>query len=140
MIGASAISSKYFLHFATASLLLGGHLRAQDPQEFFENRVRPLLVTHCQTCHGPKQQMGGLNLSTAEGFYNGTSSGPVIVKGDPEKSQLIQAVSYRGKIKMPPTGKLSEQEISDLTAWVKMGAMWPKTEAPPTRRQTELWS
>jgi uncharacterized protein DUF1549/uncharacterized protein DUF1553 len=53
-----------------------------------------------------------------------------VVKGDPEKSRLIQVVRYQGDIRMPPTGKLTELEIADLTNWVKSGAPWPNAQTP----------
>jgi cytochrome c553 len=91
--------------------------------EFFEKKVRPILATKCHSCHGPKQQMAGLNFSSASGFEQ------VIVKGDSAHSRLYQAVSYSEKIKMPPPGKLADHEIADLKTWIDMGAPWPK-EAP----------
>jgi hypothetical protein len=96
-----------------------------DAVEFFEIKIRPLLANNCFTCHGPKMQMAGLNLSTADGFFKGSDKGPVVIKGDPENSRLIQAVGYQGKIKMPPASKLQDQQIADLRDWVKMGAPWP---------------
>ena len=59
----------------------------------------------------------------------GADTGPIVVEGDPGASRLIQNVRYEGKIKMPPTGKLSDQEIAALEEWVKMGAPWPNAEA-----------
>ena len=96
-----------------------------QPTEFFETKIRPLLVSKCQVCHGADQQMGGLNLSSAAGFWRGADSGPVVVKGDPEDSRLIKAVGYRDRIKMPPTGRLADAEIAALREWVRMGAPWP---------------
>ena len=61
--------------------------------------------------------MAELQLTTAEGFFKGASSGPVVVAGDPASSRLIRAVSYQEKIKMPPTGKLSDEQIEALTEW-----------------------
>src|SRR5207247_3126555 len=58
-----------------------------------------------------------------------------VVKGDLEKSRILQVVSYQDKIKMPPTGKLKDEEIEALKEWVKMGAPWPDakvTAAPST--------
>ena len=121
-----------------------------QPTEFFETKIRPLLVSKCQVCHGADQQMGGLNLSSAAGFWRGADSGPVVVKGDPEDSRLIKAVGYRDRIKMPPTGRLADAEIAALREWVRMGAPWPDTEvaAAPTRpsdssytqEEREFWS
>src|SRR3989454_545576 len=119
-----------FSHMALFLSLTG--LGANPEQaDFFESKIRPLLSDHCFGCHGPKLQQAGLDLSTAEGVLRGIVSGPVIVKGDPENSRLIQAVRYLGKIKMPPTGKLSDRQIADLITWVQMGAPWSSPESKP---------
>jgi hypothetical protein len=96
-----------------------------DPVRFFETKIRPIFATKCSACHGEKIRMASLQLTTAEGFLKGTDSGPVVVPGDPDNSRLIHAVGYRGKIKMPPSGKLEDSEIQALRDWVKMGAAWP---------------
>src|SRR6185295_17810518 len=117
-------------------LLLSSHsLRAQstaDSMEFFETKIRPVLSEHCFACHGPKMQTAGLDLSTKAGFFKGGENGPVVIKGDPENSRLIHAVGYQDKIKMPPSGRLTEQQISNLTAWVKSGASWPDEKSLPS--------
>jgi len=99
-----------------------------DPQaiEFFEKHVRPLLVSKCQSCHGPKRQQGGLRLDTRAGLLKGSDNGAVVVLGQPEKSRLIKAIRYEGDVQMPPKGKLPEEAIAHLTEWVKMGAPWPE--------------
>jgi hypothetical protein len=116
-------------------LVCGGRLAAARPQanaeknEFFESKIRPLLSSKCFACHGSEMQMAKLNLSTAADFFKGGESGPVVVKGEPENSRLINAVNYQGQIKMPPTGKLKDAEIADLVAWIKIGAPWPEAGA-----------
>ena len=82
------------------------------PLEFFEAKIRPLLANNCFACHGPKMQMAGLNLSTVDSAFKGSDKGPVIIKGDPENSRLIQAVGYHGDVKMPPSGRLQDQQIA----------------------------
>ncbi|MFL5341995.1 MAG: DUF1553 domain-containing protein [Gemmataceae bacterium] len=101
---------------------------AGEPQglEFFETKVRPLLVEQCQPCHGAQKQKGDLRLDSRPALLKGNDLGPVIVPGDPDKSRLIQAVRHSGEIKMPPKGKLPQSSIDVLTAWVKMGAPWPE--------------
>ncbi|MEW5975689.1 MAG: PSD1 and planctomycete cytochrome C domain-containing protein [Acidobacteriota bacterium] len=121
-----------------------------DEFEFFERRIRPLLAQHCHSCHGDQVQTAGLNLASSTGFFKGGDSGPVIIKGEPENSRLVEAVSYHSRIKMPPSGRLKDSEIADLVAWIKMGAPWPGsitewTAAPPEARtfskeQKEFWS
>ena len=114
---------------AAAQVALTGPAPTVEQTEFFESKIRPLFATKCSTCHGEQVQMAGLKLITAEGFLRGADTGPIVVEGGPGASRLIQAVRYEGKIKMPPTGKLSDQEIAALEEWVKMGAPWPNAEA-----------
>ena len=100
--------------------------------EFFEKKIRPVLVTNCYVCHGPESAvMGGLRLDSKSGILKGGSRGPAMVPGDPANSLLIKAISYKDPhLAMPPTGKLSEEEITDLIAWIAMGAPDPRTQAP----------
>ena len=86
--------------------------------------------------------MAGLNLATEASFLKGSDKGPVVVKGDPENSRLIQAVRYQRDIKMPPTGKLTARQIADLTEWVQLGAPWPNAQTPSGagKDKNEKWS
>ena len=90
---------------------------------FFEARVRPILVRHCQKCHGPRSQKGSLRLDSAEGLRAGGDSGPLLDSAAPERSLLLRAVRHEGP-KMPRE-KLAAADIALLTRWVKMGAPWP---------------
>ncbi len=105
-----------------------GAATAPDSADFFESRIRPILASSCYSCHAASQ-LGGLRLDSREAILKGGKSGPAIVAGDPDKSILIHAVRQTNpKLKMPMGGRLKDQEIEDLTAWVKAGANWP---APP---------
>src|SRR4051794_320755 len=89
--------------------LLAGALRAAASREqidFFEKQVRPLFAAHCYSCHSAqaKPRFAGLSLDTPAGLKRGSDAGPVIVAGRPAESKLIQAVSGRLALKMPPTG------------------------------------
>jgi hypothetical protein len=96
--------------------------------EFFEKKVRPLLAENCYRCHGPKQQKGKLTLDSRGGLLRGGENGPAIVPGHPDKSLLVQAISYKNpKLRMPPRSRLSAEQIETLTAWIKMGAPWPNS-------------
>jgi hypothetical protein len=106
--------------------------QAQSPKnEFFEKKVRPVLVEKCYACHSSKSKspMGGLALDTR----SGTSR--VIVAGKPEQSLLIKAVHYTDtQLKMPPTGRLPDSAIADLEQWVAMGAPDPRADAVTAAR------
>jgi mono/diheme cytochrome c family protein len=101
--------------------------------EFFEKRVRPVLVQHCYQCHSAaaKKSKGGLRLDTREGLLKGGGSGPALLPGDPDQSLFIRAVRRTDKhLRMPPKEKLSDAQIADLAAWVKAGAPAPRAAVP----------
>lgn len=98
--------------------------------EFFESKIRPVLVAHCLDCHGPRKQKAGLRLDSAHAMREGVGFGPVVVPGDPDQSSFMEAVRYDGDVKMPPDGKLKDAEINALTEWVRRGAVWPASVEP----------
>src|SRR5262245_58139747 len=94
--------------------------------QFFESKVRPVLVENCFSCHGEKKQRGSLRLDSLASILEGGDQGPALVPGHPEKSLLVKAISHTDPdFKMPPTKKLSREQIADLTNWIKLGAPWP---------------
>jgi hypothetical protein len=106
---------------------------AHDPAaiEFFEKKIRPLLVENCFTCHSANTNAhGGLRVDDRAGLLTGGIRGAAVVPGKPEESLLLRAVSYSEKrLKMPPEGQLSPEQIGDLTRWIEDGAAWPAAEA-----------
>jgi hypothetical protein len=104
-----------------------------DELDFFERKIRPILVARCYECHSgdSKSPGGSLRLDSRDGMLTGGDSGPAVVPGEPEKSLLLQAISYQSElVQMPPNGKLPEAEIRLLTEWLKRGAMAPDAAAP----------
>ena len=112
---------------------------------FFEARVRPLLVAKCLECHGSDKPKAGLRLDSRESLLKGGESGPAVVVvpsdgpadpsqtnpqtvGKPEESLLIDVISYRNTVQMPPKAKLSPAEIATLTEWVRRGVPWPNSK------------
>ena len=97
------------------ALIAGLRAAAPTPEqvEFFEKRIRPVLAANCLACHGRASNppMGGVRLDQA-----------------PDESvaaRVAKAVSYGGAIKMPPNGKLPENQVADVLEWVKAGAPYP---------------
>jgi hypothetical protein len=128
-------------------LLTTSTVWAQD-DSYFENQVRPLLVKHCQNCHGPKKQSSGLRLDSREAALRGGERGPALVPGQVDKSLLIQAVYHSGDLRMPPKTKLSNSDVAVLTKWIAAGAPWPKQASqaaairagPITAEERTFWS
>jgi len=108
-----------------------GVLSPQDAGvEFFEKKIRPVLVEKCYKCHSTQaaKEKGGLLLDTREGVLKGGESGPAVVPGHPEKSLLIRAIKHADEsLSMPAKEKLPDDQIADFVAWVKIGAPDPRT-------------
>ena len=111
-----------------AAILAAPAAIADDGLEFFESRIRPVLATKCYMCHSAdaKTRMGGLTLDTKDGIREGGQRGHAVVPNDIESSLIIGALRYEGGLKMPPTGKLSEEVVQDFEKWVRMGAPDPR--------------
>ncbi len=110
--------------------------------EYFEAKVRPLLVAHCYECHSEEavkadNLQGGLRLDNRAGVQQGGESGPVIVAGKPEESALIRSVRYSDKtLQMPPSAPLSTEQVAILEKWVSLGAPDPRegsAHVPPSK-------
>jgi cytochrome c553 len=108
-------------------------VQADDPagMEFFEKRVRPVLVTHCQKCHGTEKQESNLRVDSLAALLKGGDYGPAVVPGKPAESLLVGAINHGEIVQMPPKTKLKGDQIEDLTNWVKMGAPWPEAKVEP---------
>lgn len=110
---------------------------ASDDDEFFERQVRPLLAGNCWKCHGPDQQKAGLRLDSRDAILKGGDTGPAAVPGDPQESLLVDAVRYGDLYQMPPTGKLTDEQIQVLVEWVRRGAPWPTAARPDPQSTSE---
>lgn len=98
--------------------------------EFFEKRVRPLLIARCHECHGAEKQKGSLRLDSQASIIHGGDTGPAVVPGKPDESLLVDAVRYGDTYQMPPKGRLPEEEVAVLVEWVGRGAPWPAESVP----------
>lgn len=98
-----------------------------DELNFFETKIRPVLIRECYGCHSNKSGnvRGGLRLDTKELTHIGGSAGPAIVPGNLEESWLYNAITHQDFV-MPPKRKLSQSIIDDFRKWIEMGAPDPR--------------
>ncbi len=125
---------------AGAVLLLAGSCAfattdAPDDErlEFFEKKVRPILVQHCHACHAAETKpAGGLRVDDLQGLLAGGNTGPAVVPDDPEKSLLIRRVRDTNPGRRMPreSDPLTEDQIAILERWIREGAAWPPTPIP----------
>ncbi|MDG2015090.1 MAG: DUF1549 domain-containing protein [Pirellulaceae bacterium] len=119
--------------------------------EFFENKVRPLLVEHCYACHGADADPpeGGLSMLSRKSILAGGDSGPAIDLKNPAESHILTAVQYGDLFQMPPDSKLSAEDVAIFEQWIEQKAPWPadsdrevdaKEEFNLAQRRAEHWS
>ncbi|MCB1230142.1 MAG: DUF1549 domain-containing protein, partial [Verrucomicrobiae bacterium] len=110
-------------------------LNAQEnPTEFFEKKIRPVLAEKCYRCHSSDAEKlkAGLQVDHSEYLLSGGDSGPAIVAGKVDESLLIETIRYGNPdLQMPPKGKLDDAVIADFEKWIAMGAPWPDEPVPP---------
>jgi mono/diheme cytochrome c family protein len=110
--------------------LLGGALllalcaaaRGDDAMEQFAKKVQPLLKRKCFECHSSKadELKGNLKLESVDDILKGGDSGPAVKAGDVEESLLLKAIRYQIEdMQMPPSGKLDDEDIQLVEAWVQ---------------------
>ncbi len=115
----------------TSVSLLTPQVRANEGMQFFESKIRPLLINSCYECHSEEagKRKGGLWLDRKAGWEIGGDSGPALVPGDTEGSLMVEMIRYADPdLAMPPKTKLSDQEIAHLEQWIAMGAPDPRDE------------
>ncbi len=115
---------------------------SQEGVDFFERKIRPVLVQHCYSCHtgAVKKLKGGLSVETRQGLLEGGDNGPAMVPGKPDESLLIKAIRHTDPdLKMPRKEKLPAEVIADFEKWIKMGAPDPRTKLTnPERKRGDI--
>ncbi|QDV88445.1 Planctomycete cytochrome C [Stieleria magnilauensis] len=136
--------------FLSWAIVLGSPAPADNQLEFFEKKIRPVLVKHCYECHSAdSDELGGkLRVDNRQSMLAGGESGPVLLAGSPDESLIIQALRYDG-LEMPPEEPLPATIIKDFETWVSLGAVDPRDQpladassrAEPNAADDEsLWS
>src|SRR5438552_8065258 len=104
--------------------LASGSISFGEDLEFFEKKIRPVLVERCYKCHSREAEKlkGDFLLDSKEGILKGGESGkPALVPGNAEASRLIEAIRYTNEeLQMPPPkiGRLTSEQVADFVAWV----------------------
>ncbi len=122
---------RFLSSFLLLSLVAARIASATENADFFEKRIRPLFIEHCQECHGADKQKGSLRLDHQAGWQKGGDSGPSVIPGKAAESLLWKVVSYEDRdLKMPPKKKLPEADLAALKQWINSGAFDPRSEVP----------
>ncbi|MEM7012684.1 MAG: DUF1553 domain-containing protein, partial [Verrucomicrobiota bacterium] len=116
-----------------------------DPKqiEFFEAKIRPVLVEHCYQCHSQEAKennklKGGLYLDSRDATRVGGDTGSAVVPGDLKKSLLLTALRYEDDFEMPPKTQLPKNVIADFEKWIKAGAADPRDGKGVVRDEIDM--
>ncbi len=126
-----------------ALLLIAGVARGKTAPtaadiQFFEQKIRPVLVANCYECHTSAKPKGKLSIDTRDGIRRGGETGPAVVPGNVKESLLIQAVRHEG-LEMPPDKpRLPENVVADLERWIASGAADPRDGKPVEKPSTAM--
>ncbi len=92
----------------------------------YNDLIQPILKDKCVRCHSTSKTKGDLLMATVEGMKAGGKTGALFVKGDTEKSLMLQRIHLpiEEKEHMPPKGKqqLLSDEITLINWWIQEGA------------------
>ena len=132
-----AVPMRIALLFALAWLGEPAFSASQTPDsvEFFESKIRPVLVNACYECHsaGADEIQGDFALDSRQALLEGGPSGPAVTPGDADASLLLSVLRYED-LEMPPDEQLPADVIADFEAWVAAGAVDPREEQPSVVR------
>lgn len=100
---------------------------SREQLNFFEAKIRPVLIKECYGCHSAKTgaTKGGLMVDTKDSLLMGGDSGPAIVPGELDESLLWSSINHED-YNMPPGKMLSDKVIADFKTWIEMGAPDPR--------------
>lgn len=91
----------------------------------FVRDVAPILTAKCVRCHAGQRARGGLDISNFAAMKEGGDGGPLLIRGQPNQSQLIERIITDDfDLRMPQGGQLFDDEIAVLTKWVAEGAQF----------------
>src|SRR5690606_16358546 len=108
-----------------------------DKLEFFERKIRPVLLQECVECHGAKKQHGGLRLDARSFLLSGGDRGAVIDFDSPQASLILDAIRHE-TLEMPPEKQLSAAVIADFKRWIADGAVDPRVaEMSESKREQD---
>ncbi len=101
--------------------------------EFFESRIRPVLIENCYSCHNSVDQSeAGFALDWRTGIRADSEHGTGVVPGKPGDSLLLKVIEHQVEgLEMPEGGaQLSPEVIADFRKWIADGASDPRDQPP----------
>ena len=131
------LTSLVFVFSISGLIASAAAAQKSEQVEFFESKIRPVLVEHCYECHNSIDNAeANLAVDFRDGLKKGGDSGPAIDTTKPDKSLLLKVIRHEVEgVEMPDGGpKLSKAVIKDFEKWIRDGAPDPR-DKPPTEEE-----
>jgi hypothetical protein len=129
---------RYLLFISALVVLCPGSVRADEGVAFFEKKIRPMFVEHCYKCHSAsaKKLKGGAAARYRRRDSQRGRHWSSVVAGKPKESIVVAALRHED-MAMPPDGKLSDEIVNNVVAWIESGGALPADAAsgPTPRRE-----
>ena len=128
LIGISAVIASAAAVGIGIALPAGEACAASAPKLSFAEDIMPIFKGRCAGCHAPGQEgfeKSGLDLTSYEGVMKGTKHGPMVIPKDPDSSNLVWLLDWRGspQTRMPHgKKKLSTCDRNAIRTWIREGA------------------
>jgi len=114
------------LLLTTTAPLARAQAKASDSEKkvTYEQHVQPIVTQRCGRCHDEEKMKAGFVATTYAGVMTGSSSGKVVVAGEPEESILFLAITHRREPTMPPGNTpIPQAEIDVIKKWIEGGLL-----------------
>jgi len=131
-----------FSERTSARLVVAAEVPDAAALTVFASDIQPILNEYCVSCHGAERSKGKLSLHSSDGITKGGSSGPSLIAGDAESSELLRRLRLPldDDDHMPPDGKPqpTADEIARIARWIADGASFEAlSDAPAIALETE---
>ena len=93
----------------------------------FSKDVAPILLKHCQACHGPPEPKGGFQVTTFESFMKpGESEAASVTAGKLDESEVFNLITLDdADLRMPKEADpLSAEQVELIKRWITEGAKY----------------
>lgn len=94
------------------------------PDSDFETSAAAIFSADCVDCHNGQEKKGGLDLTTRKSAFREGNTGPGLIPGDLNGSQVWERIRS-GEMPRQENSALDQLQFERLRKWILAGAEWP---------------